>query len=90
MLKAPLVSGMAALAAVQWRRMMINMPQPMPFLMRMFMIPKQLLDEQFKGGEDFINGLFVTHELIGCGILFPILSNLRLFFYLNSGRQWLV
>ena len=36
-LKAPLVSEMAALAAVQWRRMMNRMHQPIPFPMRVLM-----------------------------------------------------
>ena len=38
-LNDPLVSVRAALAAVQWRRMMNNIPQPMPFLMRLCVTP---------------------------------------------------
>ena len=35
--RAPLASGIAALAAVQWRRMMNRMHQPIPFSMRVLM-----------------------------------------------------
>ena len=42
-LSAPLVSVMAALAAVQWKKMMNSIPQAMPLLMRLWMTPNNSL-----------------------------------------------